>query len=1135
MNNTIDPTYLRAIREGLLSGKLEKENEAELPEGIAELFEKELFPLNMAITEKQLLIHFFTSFAVAQKEVRPQFIAEILDWKEEKVSLYIYKYSKWFSGSGNNQFCLYHDRFRVYILQKITSKSFSKFNDKLIQISNQAISFSSTIENESYALECLSTHLYIKAMLEGNCLQLKQFAYDTIIWERQIKASKGFEWSKKMLNEMMLWASKFDEEEVIECALNKVDLYHLEQNDIPSIVQLVADGDIETALLRIEAFGGNDKEGFQRKFILYMLCLMELTLLGSKDKDHTKTSIEKILKHFDEQIPEDHSILNWNDFFFSAVIFRIIFEINKYKIDYKCITTRTSSFDISWFDSNCKSTVEELDFLLELTKDNFYWKFNKNSDFGNFSVFYLHVIGLISIKYCKLNEYDKSFYLLNLISNENENYYFPICLDISKILIKKNNFKKVLELINRINDEDYNYETKIELFNNLVYELVKTKKHFHRLINIFQIILEKSILDTNLYYSLNFIIHKNISGFYFNINESLSSINLNISIDYISKIEDQSLRNKSNFLLACEYFNQYNYSKSIEIIKNIKFIYESEWYVLFQLIKDSKTSNELIDYLSELLILNRHKFLYSYFLIKNLSQNINFSILSFLNKIDDDDVCPKDSVVKFCISELFKNNNAELAITIYKKLKDHSKNFIDFIDEFQINFELIKFQINNNEKINQKLIDDLISECNSFNSFGYYLNELVYNVNYISNYLFIQKDNNKLSDLIIKRIKTYQIKVFTEKTLDDYFFINAKKNLNIRNVEKYMSIFNTDIPLDVFNYFLEQNQFDLSKKIIDSNNLTNLNKEELYSDIILKEIEYLCLNKNFQLVNKIFQYENKNTIVLASLIISDYLFKNSFIDESMEYINSAIFHDEHQEFSINIAISYFNKGLIFEAECYVDEAIFNSDLISNNYDKCSYLIKCYNDLKIINGLDDKKEDIKKKILKYAYFIQNFEGRVETLLKISDILFDVDKLKDSTDIINNLLKEADQIENLKGKNKIISSIEILKTKHDKNTNIIFEKDSREMILQLTSNIKNKFSEKLFLKESFENLKIEDVDNEFIFKVFSLIFNDIEKMKIILYKYALNQLFILNLPQEKLNRYNRTLNLQWAIDIKNQLPN
>jgi hypothetical protein len=36
-------------------------------------------------------------------------------------------------------------------------------------------------------------------------------------------------------------------------------------------------------------------------------------------------------------------------------------------------------------------------------------------------------------------------------------------------------------------------------------------------------------------------------------------------------------------------------------------------------------------------------------------------------------------------------------------------------------------------------------------------------------------------------------------------------------------------------------------------------------------------------------------------------------------------------------------------------------------------------------------------------------------------------------------------------------------------------------------------------------------------------------------CLNQLFFSNLPQEKLDRYNRSLNLQWAIDIKNQLPN
>ena len=104
-------------------------------------------------------------------------------------------------------------------------------------------------------------------MISGNGDVFKKLAYDTAHWNRQIEISKGFEWSKKMLNEMMQWAAKYDDDEVIECALNKVDLHHMEQNDAPRIVELVANNDIETALQRIEAFGGNDKEGLQRKFI----------------------------------------------------------------------------------------------------------------------------------------------------------------------------------------------------------------------------------------------------------------------------------------------------------------------------------------------------------------------------------------------------------------------------------------------------------------------------------------------------------------------------------------------------------------------------------------------------------------------------------------------------------------------------------------------------------------------------------------------------------------------------------------------------------------------------------------------------------------------------------------------------
>ena len=39
--------------------------------------------------------------------------------------------------------------------------------------------------------------------------------------------------------------------------------------------------------------------------------------------------------------------------------------------------------------------------------------------------------------------------------------------------------------------------------------------------------------------------------------------------------------------------------------------------------------------------------------------------------------------------------------------------------------------------------------------------------------------------------------------------------------------------------------------------------------------------------------------------------------------------------------------------------------------------------------------------------------------------------------------------------------------------------------------------------------------------------------VLQMYSLNQLYFSNLNDEKLKRFNYTLNLQWAIDIKNSI--
>jgi hypothetical protein len=359
--NFTDPTYLRSIYDGLSAGSINKDNATALPIGLVGVYEEALPPASN-VNERKKFLEFFGVWALLKKEVSVAFVLPLLEgWTEEEVVNDIAKYSKWFNSPGSGTYILYHERFRTFLMQKISKKQLLENNALIIKNAQDSIAEKLGDDWERYALEHLSTHLLIAAMETGHGDDLKALAYNTSHWNRQVEISKGFEWSKSLLNDMMLWASKYDDDEVIECALNKVDLYHLEQNDAPRIVELVAQNDIETALNRIDAFGGNDKEGLQRKFILYMLCLMELTLLESKDKPFRKEAIEKLLKHLDDNLPVDHSVLNWNDFFPSYLCLSVVIDIINIGVNVECIFKRTGQYSVKKLllnDSNYSSYIK---------------------------------------------------------------------------------------------------------------------------------------------------------------------------------------------------------------------------------------------------------------------------------------------------------------------------------------------------------------------------------------------------------------------------------------------------------------------------------------------------------------------------------------------------------------------------------------------------------------------------------------------------------------------------------------------------------------------------------------------------------------------------------------------------------
>jgi hypothetical protein len=335
-----EPTYLRYIYDGLVKGSIHPENSAELPEGLIGLYE-EAFDERVSAIERQKLLRRLAIWTLLKKEVSIGFVAEVLGENEEDIQAFIFDYSSWFNSPEVGKYQLYHEQIKVYLLQKLSQSETEVLHIKLISRLEIALQEQLADEFEVYGLEFLSAHYSVEAMLNGDGSKLIKLAYDSNSWQRQIKISKGYLWTKSGLQYVMTWASKFNNEEVIECGLKMVDLHYEEQNAAPEIIQMVADGDVDRALKRISEFGGKDAEGLQRKSILYMLCLMELTLFDTTTKPHAKETINKIIKHFDDQVP----ILNIDNFP-ANIIFQIACALSELGVDFSSFISKWSTFSI---------------------------------------------------------------------------------------------------------------------------------------------------------------------------------------------------------------------------------------------------------------------------------------------------------------------------------------------------------------------------------------------------------------------------------------------------------------------------------------------------------------------------------------------------------------------------------------------------------------------------------------------------------------------------------------------------------------------------------------------------------------------------------------------------------------------
>jgi hypothetical protein len=121
INSFTDPTYLRAIRDGLLSGIFHEDNTATPPYGLSGIYEQAL-PVSQHPAKRQRFLDFFGVWALLKKEVSAEFVAFVLEvWTEAMVLDEITRNSKWFNVLSGGRYALYHKRLRSF---------FSRYTDQ---------------------------------------------------------------------------------------------------------------------------------------------------------------------------------------------------------------------------------------------------------------------------------------------------------------------------------------------------------------------------------------------------------------------------------------------------------------------------------------------------------------------------------------------------------------------------------------------------------------------------------------------------------------------------------------------------------------------------------------------------------------------------------------------------------------------------------------------------------------------------------------------------------------------------------------------------------------------------------------------------------------------------------------------
>jgi hypothetical protein len=866
----LEPTYLRYIYDGLIKGSIHTENAAELPDGLIGMYE-EAFDERTSVVERQKLLQRFAIWALLKKEVSAAFVAEILGEIEDDIQEFISTYSAWFNSPESGKYQLYHERLKVYLLQRSSELEIHAIHEKLIARLEQGIHEQKADEFELYGLEFLAVHLAVSCYKKRSKKlfdRFTEYALNDSFHNRQIGISSQYEWTFNLLQLAQYATIALRKRNVELINLKIIDVNERIHSSIHHIIQLIREGSYNIALVRINSLACHSENEVKTKLRLVLLILTDICI-SRKSKDLLDHNfISDVLEIF--ELESKKYKIDVFDIISPNIYFQILLFLKESSLDYKYLLNAII-FDWGYSGISKIMTSDFIEFFLSTNKQN-YVKLEElfheirekayidNSDENKSSGNSMHQ-GAIEAIDCMLISI-----LLKLDPQRLEGFI-------------KNSFKEFLDA--------FSYDW-IDLWINRVMCYVQ--------VDSILIFLHEELFS-----------YENQKERFVNMDkverklELMSSILLEIHKSKNNSKKQKELLEYSENLLR-HYFSQQS-SKS-ELEKKLEFF---DLLILLSINKN-KDINKLLQPIIELL---NHES--DYIQLNQIIRSLYFfeyteQIPKFIQFYTDDKLSNRANELideKSFSSEQFEElESIYVGSLIYKLENDLSKNKLSKTSIFfveNLRLFLSNISIQDSESFSKEYTESMYWE--------------------ICLDLIVKNNLYQYIDLYIDEIQKYS------PNLTDHFFYYLVKSPEILNTENHNQTYKINL-INLERALLDRDEEKINsllKLILESNNSKNFESQWNFKDKDIYRFAKLKLEKGEiqHAINCISQIKSSSKYFVELIFdVSLKLFQNKEeIDFAIGIVQNVNYHFEEEEYNGQIYMSHYHPNNFYKYLSLVDKLI----------------------------------------------------------------------------------------------------------------------------------------------------------------------------------------------------------------------